>query len=168
MITITPRAPLLWFYGTSIVVGYLMPNPFLYKKSVLFQTIQVSIIHKFKVKNSSNLDDSVLFGLTHRYDPIRYYHSRPDRLGTDGNEGLLQIPQRSSITGTSPSYCWVSCPGYWFEESCSSAEMQSVYPTATTGWTSTCLRIIHTYLFKNMRRKNRPLYIYIYIYIYIY
>ena len=28
--------------------------------------------------------------------------------GTDGNEGLLCIPQKSSITGASPSDCFVS------------------------------------------------------------
>ena len=31
------------FYGISIFPGYLMPNPFLYKLTVLFQTIQFSI-----------------------------------------------------------------------------------------------------------------------------
>ena len=28
------------FYGISTIVDYLMPNPFLYKQTVLFQTIQ--------------------------------------------------------------------------------------------------------------------------------
>ena len=31
--------------------------------------------------------------------------------GSDGNEWVLCIPQISSITGTSPSYCLVSYPG---------------------------------------------------------
>ena len=35
-------ACLFGFYGISTFVGYLMPNPFLYKESVLFQTIQFS------------------------------------------------------------------------------------------------------------------------------
>ena len=30
---------LVWFYGTSTIVGYLMPYPFLYIQTVLFQTI---------------------------------------------------------------------------------------------------------------------------------
>ena len=30
---------------------------------------------------------------------------------SDGNEGVLRIPQSSSITGTSPSDCLVSYPG---------------------------------------------------------
>ena len=29
---------LVWFYGISTILGYLMPNPFLYK-SVLFQSL---------------------------------------------------------------------------------------------------------------------------------
>ena len=33
-------------------------------------------------------------------------------LGVDGNERVLYIPQSSSITGTSPSDCLVSYPGY--------------------------------------------------------
>ena len=31
--------------------------------------------------------------------------------GSDGNEGVLHIPQSSSITGTSPSDCFMSYPG---------------------------------------------------------
>ena len=32
--------------------------------------------------------------------------------GSDGNEGVLHIPQSSSITGTSPLDCLVSYPGH--------------------------------------------------------
>ena len=41
---------LVWFggfYGISTFVGYLMPNPFLCKLSLLFKTIQFSIITQF-------------------------------------------------------------------------------------------------------------------------
>ena len=41
---------LVWFvgfYGISTFVGYLMPNPFLYKLSVLFKTIQFSMSTQF-------------------------------------------------------------------------------------------------------------------------
>ena len=31
---------LFMFYGKYTFVGYLMPNPFLYKRTILFQTIQ--------------------------------------------------------------------------------------------------------------------------------
>ena len=33
---------LVWFYSISTIVGYLMPNPFFYIETVLFQTIQFS------------------------------------------------------------------------------------------------------------------------------
>ena len=38
----------------------------------------------------------------------------PDQsgFGSNGNEGVLCIPQSSSITGTSPSDCLVSYPGH--------------------------------------------------------
>ena len=51
--------------------------------------------------------------------------------GSDGNKGVLSIPQSSSITGTSPSDCLVSYLGHslmWFYPF---AEKQSVYFTAT-------------------------------------
>ena len=38
------------FYGISTFVGYLMPSPFLYKLSVLFQAIQFSIKNQFHFK----------------------------------------------------------------------------------------------------------------------
>ena len=38
---------LFGFYGISTFVGYLMSNPFLYKWTVLFQTIQLSISTQF-------------------------------------------------------------------------------------------------------------------------
>ena len=38
---------LVGFYGISTFLGYLMPNPFLYKYSVLFQTIQFSMSTQF-------------------------------------------------------------------------------------------------------------------------
>ena len=38
---------LVGFYGISTFVGYLTPNPFLYKYSVVFQTIQFSMSRQF-------------------------------------------------------------------------------------------------------------------------
>ena len=38
---------LFGFYGISTFVGYLMPNPFLYKWTVLFQTIWFNISTQF-------------------------------------------------------------------------------------------------------------------------
>ena len=134
---------LFGFYGTSTVVGYLMPNPFSYKwtvqyqkqfyfkqfslalhslniKTVLFQVIQFSI-------------NTVLFYLTHRLDPIRCDHSGQSVPGSDGNEGVVHIPESSSITGTLPSDCLVSYPGHLLVGggvSYPSAVVQSVYSTA--------------------------------------
>ena len=49
---------------------------------------------------------------------------------SDGNEGVLHIPQSSCITGASPSDCLVSYLGHSLEEFYPTAEMQSVYSTA--------------------------------------
>ena len=54
----SPLLGLVWFYGTSIIVGYLMPNSFLYIWIVLFQKILFSIsivfcLHSVKCQNSS-------------------------------------------------------------------------------------------------------------------
>ena len=65
--------------------------------------------------------------------------------GSDGNEGVLRIPQSSCITGTSPSDCLVSYPGHSFGVFYSSAEVQSVYSTAPADWAienhRKCLRV---------------------------
>ena len=54
--------------------------------------------------------------------------------GSNGDEGVLRIPQGPSITGTSPSDCLVSYPGRSLEGSYPSAEVQSVYSTAPADW----------------------------------
>ena len=54
--------------------------------------------------------------------------------GSDGNKGVLSIPQSSSITGASPSDCSVSYPGHLLGGSYPSAEMQSIYSTAPIYW----------------------------------
>ena len=56
--------------------------------------------------------------------------------GSDDDEGVLYIPQSSSITGASPSDCLLSYPEHSFGESYPSAEMQSVYSTAPADWAS--------------------------------
>ena len=92
-------------------------------KTVLFQTVQFRISTQF---SSIWPLDITLSGAT---NPGR---SGP---GSDGNEGVLSIPQSSSITGTSPSDCLVSYPEHSLVSthsggSYSSAEVQSVYSTA--------------------------------------
>ena len=44
---------LFGFFGISTFVGYLMPNPFSYKYTVLFQTIQFSISTQFNYQKHS-------------------------------------------------------------------------------------------------------------------
>ena len=56
------------------------------------------------------------------------------RTDSNGNQGLLHIPQSSSIIGTSPSDCLVSYPRHSLGESYPSAEKQSVYSTAPADW----------------------------------
>ena len=88
-------------------------------KTVLFQAVQFSISTQF---SSIWLIDRALSGAT---IPGQSRH------GSDGNEGLLRIPQSSSITETSPSDFLVSYRTHSLEVgSYSSAEMQSVYSTA--------------------------------------
>ena len=45
---------LFGFYGISIFVGYLMPNPFSHKYTVLFQTIQFSMSKQTYGKKYAN------------------------------------------------------------------------------------------------------------------
>ena len=44
---------LVWLYGTSTIISYLMPNQCFYIKTVLFETIQFCISTKFIWQNSS-------------------------------------------------------------------------------------------------------------------
>ena len=57
--------------------------------------------------------------------------------GSDGNEGVLRIPQSSNITGTSPSDYLVSLTGHSLGRFLyPSVEKQSVYSTAPADWTN--------------------------------
>ena len=69
-------------------------------KSVVFQVIQFSISKQF---SSIWYIDRTLSSAT------SFGQSGP---GSDRNEGVLLIPQSTSITGTSLSDCFVSYPGY--------------------------------------------------------
>ena len=59
---------LFGFYGISTFVGYLMPNPFLYKKSVLFQTIQFSM----STQSKTFLFQAIQFSQTVLIQPIQF------------------------------------------------------------------------------------------------
>ena len=63
--------------------------------------------------------------------------------GSDGNEGVLHIPQSSSITEVSPLVCLVSYLGYSFGSgggSYPSTEMHSMFSTAPAEWAQKDLR----------------------------
>ena len=61
-------------------------------------------------------------------------------LGSDGNEGVLRIPQSSSTAGTPPSDCLVSYAGHSLGGgSYPSAEKQSVYSIAPADWAITSM-----------------------------
>ena len=70
---------------------------------------------------------------------IRCYQSGPRR---NSNEGVLRIPQNSSITGISPSDCLVSYPVHslWGGGSCPSPE-ESVYSIASADWVTISARL---------------------------
>ena len=106
---------LVWLYGISTIVGYLMPNLFLYISTVIFQTIQFS--------------RSAQFSFIWPIDRTLSAATIPGQswLGNDGNKGVLYITQSSSITEDSPSDCLVSYLGHALRESYPSAEMQLVY-----------------------------------------
>ena len=91
---------ILDFYGISACVGYLMPNPFLYIQTVLFQTIHFSISTHFC---------SIW--------PMDRTLSRVTTLGqcgpeSNGKKELFHISQSSRITWASPSDYLVSYLGH--------------------------------------------------------
>ena len=62
------------------------------------------------------------------------------RPGSDGNEGVLHIPQSSCITGALLSNSLRSYQGHslWVAETYPFAEMQWVYSMAPADWARTC------------------------------
>ena len=54
--------------------------------------------------------------------------------GSYGSEGVLHIPQSSSITEPSPSDCLMSYPGNSLEDSHLPAEMKSVNSADSADW----------------------------------
>ena len=132
---------LVWFYGISTIVGYLMPNPVFYisnmicKHILLIHTVkwfQVSlcitknsILHKLFVCSQFKCK-IVLFDL---------YRALSSGPGSNNNEGVIWIPQSSSITGTSSSDCLMSYPG-------NSLKRHSVLYTALSYWGVWCCPFI--------------------------
>ena len=123
-------------------------------KTVLFQMIQFSISTQFKCKNRKlsrpqlssiwPIDRTLSIATT----PIQ---SGP---GSDGNEGVLHIPQSPSITGTSPSNFLGSYTGH-------SLRWEGLTPLQR------CSRCILQSQLTGQEYAGVHIYIYIYIYIYI-
>ena len=93
-------------------------------KTVLFQAIQFSLSVQFNISmqfSSIWPIDRALSGATTQGQ------SGP---GSDGNEGVLCIPQSSCINGTSSSGYLVSLTGHSLKQSYPSAEKQLVYSTS--------------------------------------
>ena len=80
--------------------------------------------------------------------------------GSDSNEGVLCIPQSSSIPGTSLSHCLVSYPKWG---SYLSAEEQTVYSTAPADWTRSRKKsmMITTYVIASSSSVGTGLFLYL-------
>ena len=102
----------------------LIPNQFLYIWIVLFQTIQFSIRTQF----------SSIWSIDRTLSNATTWGQKGP--GSDGREGVIRIPQSSSLTETSPSDCLLSSLGHSSgrERSYPYAEKQSVYFTAPADW----------------------------------
>ena len=95
---------------------------FKFGQTVLFQTIQfsISIVFVYKQLNVRTSSISVQFSISTHIGsiwPINRALSGASTLGqsgpgSNGNEGVLCIPQSSSIIRTSTSDCLVSYPGH--------------------------------------------------------
>ena len=120
-------------HGISTFVSYLMSNPFYTKKQFYFKQFKFSISTQF---SSIWPIDGTLSGAT---------TAGQNGPGSDGKEGLLCIPQSSSITEVSLSYCLGS---YHDARSVGggsypSPEKQSVYSTAPTDWATSYWCSVH-------------------------
>ena len=91
-----------------------MSKTFLCQVIQLIQTIQLSISMQFKYQNSSI--QTIQFSINTQFSSIWPIDralpgtTTPSQRGpgSNGNKGILCIPQSSRITGTSPSDCLVS------------------------------------------------------------
>ena len=84
---------LVWFYGIPTIVGYLIP------KVICLHSVWMTNCSIWSIDRT--LSDATTLG-----------QSGP---GNNGNEGVLCIPQSSSITIVSPLDCLVPNPGHLLE-----------------------------------------------------
>ena len=127
------------FYFKQFSLAYICS---LYVKTVLLQIIQFSISMQFSsiLPTDRTLSGAATLG-----------QSGP---GRDANDGVLHIPQSSSITGTSPSDCLVSNTGH---------SLKGVLPLCidavgifySSSWQGTKFIIVHFYHHQQCRWFNR-------------
>ena len=119
-------------------IQFSISRKFQCQRKVLFPTIQFSITKQFQRKKKTFLFQTIQFSTNKQFNYIWSIDMTPSGAitpgqsgpGSDSNEGVLCIPQSSSITGISPSYCLVLHLGHPLGESYLSAEKQSVFSTA--------------------------------------
>ncbi len=80
---------LFGFYSISTLVGYLKPNPFLYRLSVLFQTIQFNMSIQFNCQKTF-LYQANHFSQTVLIQPIQFFISM-DFIYTQSNVKTVQF-----------------------------------------------------------------------------
>ena len=134
---------------------FIMLNRFLYIYAVLFQTIEISIrivvcLHRVKCQNSyistMQLSKNTQFSSIWSIEMTRSGVTTPGQgePGSDGNKGILHIPQSSWILETSTSDSLVSYPGHSLEMSYPSAEMPLVYFAASAYSTTLGMELLWT------------------------
>ena len=84
----------------------------LHVKTVLFRVIQFSISMQFKCKNSKLLKPWLSSIWSINWTLLGATTLGQSGPGSNGNKGVLSIPQSSSNTRTSPSDCLMSLSGH--------------------------------------------------------
>ena len=146
---------LFGFYSILIFVGYLMQNPFLYKwtvlfqtiqfstnivfvyaqlnvKTVLFQTIQFSVSTVSMSKNSYISSNSVQHKFSFVLFDLLIGPNQVVSLWPRVDLGVMAMKGYSTFS-KAPA-CLVSYPGHLLVGSYLSAEMQLVYSTVSVNW----------------------------------
>ena len=131
---------LVGFYGISTFVIYLMQNSFYTNNWFYFKhfSLNIKTVPFLVIQLSISTHLSSIWPVSGT--------TTPGQSGTrnDGNEGVLRIPQSSSITGTSPSDCLVSYPGHSLEWVLTPWQRSSRYilqpqPTGQPWWFVDCI-----------------------------
>ena len=128
-------------FSLAWVHGLIIKNVSISSYSVLIQTIQFSM-SKFFVHTLLNvktvLFQIIQFSMSTQFSSIWPIDSAttPGQSGpgSDCSEGMLLIPQSSSITGTYSSEYFMLYPGHSLGRSYTSADVKSVYFTAPADW----------------------------------